>query len=123
MVVQFVFEGIPVIYQGQEQDISFGMSDPYNRNALWPYNYTNTTTYQRMGRLNEVRTALISNNTQFNNSNFMDSRSDVIASSQYDVAIRKGPLLAVLTNVSWNSITHALVYEMSAKMIDSEEVL
>lgn len=99
MVVQFVFEGIPVIYFGQEQDTSFGLSDPYNRNALWPSNYTNTTTYQRMGRLNEVRHSLIANNTQFNGSNYMDSRSEVLASSDYDVAIRKGPLLAVLTNV------------------------
>jgi alpha-amylase len=98
MVVQFVFEGIPVVYFGQEQDTSFGQADPYNRNALWLTNYTNTTTYQRIGQLNEVRTALIANNTQFNNTNFMDARSQVIASSEYDVAIRKGPLLAILTN-------------------------
>jgi alpha-amylase len=98
MIVQFVFEGIPVVYYGQEQDTSFGQADPYNRNALWPSNYINTTTYQRMGQLNEVRSALIANNTQFNGTNFMDARSQVIASSEYDVAIRKGPLLAVLTN-------------------------
>lgn len=100
MIVQFVFEGIPVVYQGQEQEISFGMADPYNRNAIWAYNYTNTTTYQRMGRLNEVRSALISNSTEYNGQTFMDARSDIIASSDYDVAIRKGPVLAVLTNVS-----------------------
>jgi len=98
MVVQFVFEGIPVVYFGQEQDTSFGQSDPYNRNALWTSNYTNTTTYQRMGTLNEVRSSIIANNTQYNGETFMDARSKVIASSDYDVAIRKGPVLAVLTN-------------------------
>lgn len=105
MVVQFIFEGIPVIYMGQEQEISFGHHDPENRNALWPYNYTNTTTYQRMGRLNEIRTALINNNTQYDGVSYMDSRSEIIASSDYDVAIRKGPLLAVLTNVRHFSLS------------------
>jgi len=98
MVVQFVFEGIPVVYYGQEQDQSFGQSDPYNRNALWPSNYTNTTTYQRMATLNEVRSSIIANNTEHNGESYMDARSQIIASSQYDVAIRKGPVLAVLTN-------------------------
>ena len=98
MIVQFVFEGIPVVYYGQEQDTSFGASDPYNRNALWQSNYTNTTTYQRMATMNEVRSSIIANNTEFNGETFMSARSKVIASSQYDVAIRKGPVLAVLTN-------------------------
>jgi alpha-amylase len=98
MVVQFVFEGIPVVYYGQEQDQSFGNSDPYNRNALWPSNYTNTTTSQRIATLNQVRSSLIANGTEFNGETFMQARSQVIAHSDTDVAIRKGPLLAVLTN-------------------------
>ena len=85
---------------GQEQDFSDGAGDPYNRQALWPSNYTNTTTYNRIKTLNSIRHSVISNGTQYEGKNFIDSPSSIIASSQYDVAIRKGPMVAVLTNVS-----------------------
>jgi alpha-amylase len=84
---------------GQEQDFSNGAADPYNRAALWPSNYTNTSTYQHIARLNKVRKAVIANNTMFNGQSFLNSTSKIIASTATDVAIRKGPLLAVLTNV------------------------
>ncbi|GFZ44160.1 1,4-alpha-D-glucan glucanohydrolase 1 [Saitozyma sp. JCM 24511] len=98
MVAQFVFDGIPIVYYGQEQDFSNGAADPYNRAALWPSNYTNTSTYQHIARLNKVRKAVIANNTLFNGQSFLNSTSKIIASTATDVAIRKGPLLAVLTN-------------------------
>lgn len=76
------------------------MGDPYNRNALWPYGYANTSTYWHIAQLNQVRHALISNGTKFEDKTFLDNPSKIIASTNSDVAIRKGPLLAVLTNVS-----------------------
>lgn len=101
MVAQFIFNGIPTVYYGQEQDFSFGAGDPYNRAALWPSKYANTTTYNRIARLNTVRTAVINNGTAFNGTNFMQATSRIITNTANDVAIRRGPLLAVLTNVSW----------------------
>ncbi|WVF71631.1 hypothetical protein IAT40_006439 [Kwoniella sp. CBS 6097] len=98
MVAQFMFEGLPVVYYGQEQDFSNGAGDPYNRAALWPSNYANTTTYNHIKRLNEIRHAVISNGTQFNGKNFLDSQTSIVASTASDVAFRKGPLLSVLTN-------------------------
>lgn len=100
MVVQFLFEGLPVVYYGQEQDFASGAGDPYNRQALWPSQYANTTTYNHIKRLNEIRHAVISNNTLFDGKNFLDSQTKIVASTGHDVAFRKGPLLTVLTNVS-----------------------
>ncbi|OWZ60335.1 alpha-amylase [Cryptococcus neoformans c45] len=98
MVVQFIFEGLPVVYYGQEQDFASGAGDPYNRQALWTSEYANTTSYNHIKRLNEIRHAVISNNTLFEGKNFLDSQTKIVASTDYDVAFRKGPLLVVLTN-------------------------
>ncbi|CAD6578592.1 MAG: hypothetical protein TREMPRED_002226 [Tremellales sp. Tagirdzhanova-0007] len=98
LVAQFIFDGIPIVYYGQEQDFSEGNADPYNRQALWPSNYANSSTYNRIAKLNEVRHAVISNNTLFKGQSFLNSTSSIVASTAHDVAIRKGPILAVLTN-------------------------
>ena len=107
---------------GQEQELSSGAHDPENRQALWPSNYANTTTYNRIALLNQVRHGLISNGTTFEGKNFLDYQAKIIANSASDVAIRKGPLLAILTNrgspsqpetfgvskIGWNSRTTLL---------------
>lgn len=98
MVGQFLFDGIPVLYYGQEQDMALGNNDPYNRAALWPLGYENTTTLQRVTRLNKIRQGLITKNIQFNGQTYLDSRSQILANTTYDVAIRKGPILMILTN-------------------------
>ena len=47
-----LFDGIPVVYQGQEQRFR-GNSDPYNREALWLSGYsTNATLYVLIKFLN-----------------------------------------------------------------------
>ncbi|KAL7421747.1 hypothetical protein Q5752_003518 [Cryptotrichosporon argae] len=98
MCAQFMFDGIPVVYYGQEQDFDNGAADPYNRAALWPSNYTNTSTYNHIKRLNQIRQAVINNGTTFNGKTFLNSTSQIVANTTTDVAIRKGPLLSVLTN-------------------------
>lgn len=103
MVAQYLFNGIPTVYYGQEQDFQLGAGDPYNRAALWPSKYANSTTYNRITRLNTIRHALITNSTAFNGQNFHDARAEIVGSSASDVAIRRGPALAILTNVSFPS--------------------
>ncbi|ORY32604.1 glycoside hydrolase superfamily [Naematelia encephala] len=98
MVAQFIFDGIPIVYYGQEQDFSDGAADPYNRQALWPSTYANTSTYSRISKLNKIRQAVISNGTTFGGKTFLDSPAKILVSTATDIAIRKGPLLAVLTN-------------------------
>lgn len=102
LVFQHLSDGIPIVYYGQEQDISFGAGDPYNRQALWADGnggYSNSTTYQRIRRLNDIRHWLISNGTTFNgNQTFIGSRVETVTLTQNDFAYRKGPLLVALTN-------------------------
>ncbi|ODN79910.1 hypothetical protein L202_03799 [Cryptococcus amylolentus CBS 6039] len=98
MAAQFIFDGLPTVYYGQEQDLASGSADPYNREALWPTEYANTTTYNHIARLNAIRHAVINNGTTFNDKTFLESTTKIVASTGYDVAFRKGPLLAVLTN-------------------------
>lgn len=105
------------VYYGQEQDVSDGAADPvccymtplqvadrkYNRNALWAEghgNYKNSTTYERIKTLNLLRHTLITNGTQYQGKTFLQSPTTVITETANDVAIRKGPVVSVLTNVS-----------------------
>jgi len=54
----FMNDGIPIVYYGLEQGFSGG-SDPANREALWPSNYTNTTAVQYIAKLNQLRSWMI----------------------------------------------------------------
>ncbi|THW29580.1 putative alpha-amylase [Aureobasidium pullulans] len=52
---QMLADGIPVIYQGQEQHFS-GSSTPKNREALWTSGYnTAATLYKHIAKLNAIR--------------------------------------------------------------------
>lgn len=56
-------DGIPIIYEGQEQHYSAegGSSAPYNREAIWHSNYnTEATLYQFIKTLNTIRAYAIS---------------------------------------------------------------
>ncbi|TXT03830.1 hypothetical protein VHUM_04351 [Vanrija humicola] len=107
MVAQFLFEGIPVTYYGQEQDLANGHDDPYNRAALWPTNYENGTTYQRIARLNLIRKQLITTGLQFNGKSYMDDNSTAIGVTPTDIAFRKGPIVYTLNNRGSPSETEA----------------
>ncbi|KAL2851994.1 glycoside hydrolase superfamily [Aspergillus pseudoustus] len=55
MAFNILSDGIPIIYQGQEQHLR-GPSSPYNRSPLWATNYTtNTPLYNTTGILNRLR--------------------------------------------------------------------
>lgn len=70
MVYNFMSDGIPIVYYGQEQGFH-GNGDPvgtfsppslvatlnyekYNREPLWTSGYANTTTYELITSLNQV---------------------------------------------------------------------
>ena len=95
----FLYGGIPAIYYGLEQDIADGPADPANREALWLYNGYSTTatpTYARIAMLNKIRTTL------GKDENWLKSVGSVLASQDSDIAIKRGELVMVLTNVSVN---------------------
>lgn len=92
MVFNFMSDGIPIVYYGQEQ-YSNGNADPYNRAPLWPSGYANTTAYQLVTTLNKFRNFLTQNST------WLYSSANVLATTEYGIAIMKGDVISIITNI------------------------
>lgn len=105
-VWQFMFDGVPVTYYGEEQEIAAGLSDPDQRQALWESGMgdysTDTNTYKRMQKLNALRKFLMSDKVKIADGalSYLEDKSKVVLSSTTDLAFTKGPILVVLNNVS-----------------------
>lgn len=92
MAFTFMYDGIPIVYYGQEFGFS-GAGDPKNREPLWPAGYKSNPASQMMTKLNSLRNFLVSN-TQW-----ATSEPHVLTSSQYGIAFAKGDVLSILTNI------------------------
>jgi alpha-amylase len=93
-----LFDGIPIIYQGQEQHLSGG-SPPNNREALWLTKYDTTAElYGWTSILNNIRSRAIQQDQ-----NYLSSNTSTIYSDQHVVAMRKGfdgyQIISVYANV------------------------
>jgi alpha-amylase len=91
-----IADGIPILYQGQEQhyDARGGANDPYNREALWFSQYnTDATLYKLVAKLNRVR-----KNAIRDDSSFLTTAANVIYTDTTTIAVKKGKLLTVLSN-------------------------
>jgi alpha-amylase len=113
-----LFDGIPIIYQGQEQHFS-GQNDPFNRERLWTSGYNeDSELYRWISQLNAVRALAIDTD-----STFVSSQADTVwppqaptagnttsgsnsttssstpASTNHHIAVKKGSLITVITNV------------------------
>ncbi|KDQ60585.1 glycoside hydrolase family 13 protein [Jaapia argillacea MUCL 33604] len=93
MTFAFMSDGIPIVYYGQEQGFSGG-SDPYNREPLWPSNYANSTGYQLVTTLNQLRNFLVNGTT-----GWLTSPVQVLTTSPNGISIMKGNVVSVLTNI------------------------
>ncbi|TBU38203.1 alpha-amylase [Dichomitus squalens] len=94
----FMNDGIPILYQGQEQTYAGG-DDPENREALWLSQYIQQrplVTHVKI--LNSARRAAMAYNA-----NFLKTPATLFAVSQKTLAISKPPLLTLLTNVGSSS--------------------
>lgn len=86
-------DGIPIIYQGQEQHFSGG-NDPENREALWTSGYsTKAPLYTFIASVNQIR-----NQEIYKSPAYLTSRTSVAYSDDHNIAIRKGHILTVFTN-------------------------
>ncbi|TFY81305.1 hypothetical protein EWM64_g2707 [Hericium alpestre] len=92
MVFTFMSDGIPIMYYGQEQGLS-GNADPYNRGPLWPSAYAQTTTYNMTKSLNQLRNYLV------NSTDWAKSRTQVLNIESDGIAIMKGDVVTILTNI------------------------
>ncbi|KDR81372.1 hypothetical protein GALMADRAFT_239237 [Galerina marginata CBS 339.88] len=92
MSFTFMSDGIPIVYYGQEQYFS-GNADPMNREPLWPSNYQKTDAYKLMTTLNQFRNFLV------NTTDWAKQEAQILTSSPYGIAIMKGPVVSILTNI------------------------
>lgn len=93
MVFNWMSDGIPIMYYGQEQGFS-GNADPYNREPLWTSKYENSSTYQFVTKLNTLRNFLVSSTD-----NWLNSTTEVLTTTDYGLAIMKGPVISIMTNI------------------------
>ncbi|KAJ0109974.1 hypothetical protein J7T55_014776 [Diaporthe amygdali] len=118
-----LFDGIPIIYQGQEQHFS-GQNDPYNRERLWTSGYNeDSELYRWITRLNAARALAIDTDPSFVSSqadtvwpppapsagnatsgsngttNGTSSSTSTTVLTNHHIAIKKGSIISVLTNV------------------------
>ncbi|OLL23115.1 Alpha-amylase A type-3 [Neolecta irregularis DAH-3] len=112
-----LYDGIPVIYQGQEQSFT-GKADPDNREALWTLGFNvSAPAYKLLSTLNSLRSnAAKSNNT------FLTSVSTILdVASTHVLAWRKGDVIVVLNNLGQENLQGVVVpsgMPPSTKLLD-----
>ncbi|KAH6649949.1 glycoside hydrolase superfamily [Chaetomium tenue] len=99
-------DGIPIIYQGQEQHYS-GSGTPHNREALWSSGYSETSElYAWIAKLNQIRSQAISQDD-----GYLSYKSNPIYSDSHTIAMRKGQpgaqVVGIFTNVGASSSAEA----------------
>ncbi|PGH17299.1 hypothetical protein AJ79_01183 [Helicocarpus griseus UAMH5409] len=90
-------DGIPIIYAGQEQHYSGG-NDPDNREAVWLSGFpTDAPLYQLIASANKLRTFAAANEPEY-----ITTLTSVLSNDEHTVAMKKGNVVTVLTNVGAN---------------------
>lgn len=90
-------DGIPVIYQGQEQHYNSegGVSYPYNREALWFSGYDTTAElYTFITSLNAIRKNAIADDAEY-----LTYQNNPVYTDDTTIAMRKGSMLTVLSTL------------------------
>ncbi|KAI8951091.1 alpha-amylase [Xylaria longipes] len=93
-----LMDGIPIIYQGQEQHFS-GASDPNNREPLWTSNYaTNNDLYPWIQKVNQIRNQAI-----YVDSQYVNYQAWPMSPDSKTIVLRKGltgsQVVSVHTNI------------------------
>jgi len=104
-VIAFVIlaDGIPIIYEGQEQGF-FGGDVPHNREAVWLADYSpKSTLYSFLGSVNQIR-----NQEVYKSPSFLTERMQAIYTDKNNIALRKGKIVSVFTNLGANSSDYEL---------------
>ncbi|KAK0851648.1 hypothetical protein LTR03_003905 [Friedmanniomyces endolithicus] len=100
----FLADGIPIIYQGQEQHMNGGISPYMNRAPLWKTGYDTTAPlYQHIATLNTFRQHVIKQSA-----NYTTFVNEVIYQDLHSLGMRKGPTgEQVITVLNNNGVTAA----------------
>jgi alpha-amylase len=103
-----LMDGIPIIYQGQEQHFS-GASDPNNREPLWTSNYaTNNDLYPWIAKVNQIRNQAI-----FVDGAYVNYQAVPISPDSKTIALRKGTAGAQVVSVHTNIGAGGSAYSVS----------
>jgi len=96
-------DGIPIIYEGQEQRFS-GASVPHNREAVWLADYSpKSALYSFIGSVNRIR-----NREIYKSPSYLTERMQPIYTDKNNIALRKGKIVSVYTNLGANSTDYTL---------------
>ncbi|EEB09064.1 alpha-amylase Aah3 [Schizosaccharomyces japonicus yFS275] len=112
-----VWDGIPIIYYGQEQGFS-GAADPLNREALWSSGYDTTNPYYTLIKsLVHFRRTVMSQD-----STYVTTLFSFIESARDHMIAQKNKVLVVFANVgvSVNSTTYTISSNFSSGVVLSE---
>ncbi|UJR24712.1 hypothetical protein I4U23_006086 [Adineta vaga] len=97
-------DGIPIVYMGTEQNftgnlnVENGAGDPWNREALWRSGYDRSNwIYNYLRKLNQIRFLL----KELYGEIFFRSHQQTIAVDQYTYIYKKGPLIIIVSNQSF----------------------
>lgn len=99
-------DGIPVIYQGQEQHYNSegGSSTPYNREAMWLSGFdTSAELYTFITSMNAFRKNAISDD-----STYLTYQNYPVYTDDTTIAMRKGSMLTVLSTLGEGGASSAL---------------
>ncbi|KAI5458797.1 alpha-amylase [Mariannaea sp. PMI_226] len=97
--------GIPVVYYGFEQRFT-GAADPVNREPMWTSKYdTKAPLYQYISKLHKIR-AVASSIT--GKAAYFSSKVQILGTSQENMALQRGPLVVVVSNVGVDGTTASL---------------
>ncbi|PQE33091.1 hypothetical protein CJF32_00007648 [Rutstroemia sp. NJR-2017a WRK4] len=105
-------DGIPIIYQGQEQHFS-GASVPTNREALWLSSYSTSSTYYTfIASVNQIRNQAI-----YKDATYLSYKAYPIYSDSHVIAMRKGftnyQIIGVFNNMGASGSTYTLTLTSS----------
>lgn len=110
-VIAFIFlaDGIPIIYEGQEQRY-FGGNDPHNREAVWLADFsTKAILYSFIASLNQLRNQAI-----YKSPEYLTDKASVIYLDNHNIAMRKGWIVSVYSNQGADSPDYSLVLSNTA---------
>lgn len=106
MTYTLLADGIPIVYQGQEQHYNAlgGSNDPYNREAIWFSQYnTSAPLYELTKSLNAMRKQAISDD-----SSYLSYNNYPIYTDTTTLAMRKGKMVTVLSNKGASGASYTL---------------
>lgn len=112
-VFALLSDGVPIVYQGQEQHMA-GESDPDNRAALWTADSgydKESTLYKTIAAVNQLRNHAVANDP----AGYVGWEAAAAQINDYAVALRKGSAVGAFSNMG----SGGTAYDATLKAADS----